>query len=56
MRKIIYAINMSVDGCCDHTKVGADDEIVEYYARLVRDVDVFLYGRITYQDAPGFVT
>jgi dihydrofolate reductase len=49
MRKIIYAINMSVDGCCDHTKVVADDELLEYHTRLVRDVDVLVFGRITYQ-------
>jgi len=50
MRKLIYAINTSMDGCCDHT-IGLvpDDELFEYYTRLVRDVDVFLYGRITYQ-------
>jgi dihydrofolate reductase len=53
MRKLIYAINMSVDGRCDHTKLAPpddeDDGILDYYTRLVRDVDVFLYGRITYQ-------
>jgi dihydrofolate reductase len=49
MRKVIYAINMSVDGCCDHTNLVPDDEVFEYYTRLVRDVDVLMYGRITYQ-------
>lgn len=49
MRKIIYAINLTVDGCCDHTKVVADDELLEYHARLVRDVDALVFGRITYQ-------
>jgi dihydrofolate reductase len=52
MRKLIYAINMSLDGRCSHTlNLGPDDEgeMFEYYAGLVRDVDVFLYGRITYQ-------
>lgn len=49
MRKLIYAINMSVDGGCDHTNLAPDDEILEYYTRLVRSVDVFLYGRLTYQ-------
>lgn len=49
MRKIIYAINMTVDGCCDHTKMLADEEIHEHYARLVRSVDVLVFGRLTYQ-------
>jgi dihydrofolate reductase len=52
MRKLIYAINMSLDGRCSHTlNLGPDSggEILGYYAGLVREVDVFLYGRITYQ-------
>lgn len=40
---------MSVDGCCDHTNLVPDDEVFEYCTRLPRDVDVLMYGRITYQ-------
>jgi dihydrofolate reductase len=49
MRKIIYAINMTADGCCDHTKVEPDDELHQYHAHLVRDADTLVFGRITYQ-------
>jgi dihydrofolate reductase len=53
MRKLIYAINLSLDGCCDHTKIIAPDEkdekLLEYYTELIRDADLFVYGRITYQ-------
>lgn len=49
MRKIIYAINLTADGCCDHTKVVPDDELLEYHARLARGVDALIFGRITYQ-------
>ena len=49
MRNVIYAINITLDGCCDHTKMIADEEILEYYAHLVRDADLFVYGRRTYQ-------
>ena len=50
MRNVIYAINISLDGCCDHTKTIADDELLEHYARLLRDdVDLLVYGRKTYQ-------
>jgi len=50
MRKLIYAINMSIDGRCSHDKgLMPDDEILDYYAGLVRSVDIFLYGRTTYQ-------
>ena len=49
MRKLIYAINITLDGCCDHTKVDGDDEILDYFAGLIRDADVLVYGRKTYQ-------
>ena len=49
MRNLIYAINITVDGCCDHTKAIANDELHEHYAQLLRDVDLLVYGRKTYQ-------
>lgn len=49
MRNVIFAINLTADGCCDHTKLNADDEIHEYYTRLLQDVDLFVFGRKTYQ-------
>jgi len=49
MRKLIYAINLTLDGCCDHTKQTADDETLDHYTQLLRDVDVFVYGRKTFQ-------
>ena len=50
MRKLIYTINITIDGCCEHTKmVPPDDEVMEdYYTQLVRDADL-CYGRKTYQ-------
>jgi dihydrofolate reductase len=49
MRKLIYAINVTLDGCCDHTKITPDEEDFEYHIRLVRDADLFVYGRTTYE-------
>jgi dihydrofolate reductase len=49
MRNVIFAINITVDGCCDHTKVVADEELLEYHTRLLRDVDLLVFGRKTYQ-------
>jgi len=49
MRKLIYAINLTLDGCCDHTKLNGDEEVHEYFTNLMQDVDLFLYGRISYQ-------
>jgi dihydrofolate reductase len=49
MRNLIYAINTTIDGCCDHTKFSPDEETFEYFIHLTRSVDTFLYGRKTYQ-------
>jgi dihydrofolate reductase len=49
MRKVIAAINMTVDGYCDHTAIVPDEEIHEHYADLLKDAGAILYGRITYQ-------
>ena len=49
MRNVIFAINTTLDGCCDHTKFNPDEETFEYFTHLTRDADTFLYGRKTYQ-------
>jgi dihydrofolate reductase len=49
MRNLIFAINITLDGCCDHTKTIADEELLAYYAHLMRDVDLQVFGRKTYQ-------
>ena len=35
MRKLIAAINMTLDGFCDHTAVIADDELHQHYNELL---------------------
>lgn len=49
MRKLIAAINMTLDGFCDHEAGIADDELHEHYSELLKSAGVILYGRITYQ-------
>jgi dihydrofolate reductase len=49
MRNLIFAINITLDGCCDHTKQFADEETHEFFTRLMDDVDLLVYGRKTYQ-------
>ena len=49
MRKLIAAINMTLDGFCDHKALIADDEIHEHYNDLFRNADTLIYGRVTYQ-------
>jgi dihydrofolate reductase len=49
MRNVIFAINITLDGCCDHTKQIGDEETHEYFTHLMRDVDLLVFGRKTYQ-------
>ena len=49
MRNLIFAINTTLDGCCDHTKGIADEELLEHYTELLGDVGLLVYGRKTYQ-------
>jgi dihydrofolate reductase len=49
MRKVIAAINMTIDGFCDHTAGIVDDELHQHYNDLLSNAGILLYGRITYQ-------
>jgi dihydrofolate reductase len=49
MRKLIAAINMTIDGFCDHTAGIPDEEIHQHYTELLGQGDAILYGRNTYQ-------
>ena len=49
MRKLIAAINMTLDGFCDHTSMIPDEEIHQHYSEVLRSAGTILFGRITYQ-------
>jgi dihydrofolate reductase len=49
MRKIIAAINMTIDGICDHTAGIPDEDLHQHYTALIDNGGVILYGRTTYQ-------
>ncbi|MGZ4858155.1 MAG: dihydrofolate reductase family protein [Candidatus Angelobacter sp.] len=49
MRKLIFAINITLDGCCDHTKQFVDEEQLEYFTQLTREADLQVFGRKTYE-------
>ena len=49
MKKLVAAINMTLDGFCDHTAGIPDEEIHQHYTELLNGADAILYGRITYQ-------
>ena len=49
MRKVVFGINITADGYCSHTDMIADEELHDFFARLLRQASVLLFGRITYQ-------
>ena len=49
MRNVIFAINITLDGCVDHTNQSVDEEKLEYFTNLTREVDLQVFGRKTYQ-------
>lgn len=49
MRNLIFGINITLDGCCDHTKMIGDEEVHHYFTQVLREADVLVYGRKTYQ-------
>lgn len=49
MRKLIFGINLTLDGCCDHTKGAGYDDVHDYFAQLTWHANTLVYGRKTYQ-------
>ncbi len=49
MRPLRYSINITLDGCCDHCAVEADEELHQHAAENLARADALLFGRVTYQ-------
>lgn len=49
MRPLRYAINVTLDGCCDHEAGIPDEESHRYWAGQLEQADALLFGRVTYQ-------
>ncbi|MBX3048550.1 MAG: dihydrofolate reductase [Anaerolineales bacterium] len=49
MGKVIFAINITIDGYCGHESGMPDDETNQYFTQLLRETDVEILGRKTYQ-------
>jgi len=49
MRNLVYAINLTADGCCQHDKLDGGEEMLNFYANFFDDIDLIVYGRITYE-------
>jgi len=48
MRPLRYSINVTLDGCCDHRMMIADEELHHHAARTIAEADALLFGRVTY--------
>ncbi|MDQ2650616.1 MAG: dihydrofolate reductase family protein [Actinomycetota bacterium] len=48
MRPLRYAINVTLDGCCDHQVGVPDPESDRYWAEQIARADALLFGRVTY--------
>jgi dihydrofolate reductase len=49
MRKVMFAMNISIDGCYEHTHFSPNEELMDYFTRLMQDTGLIVYGRKTYE-------
>ncbi len=49
MRPLRYSINVTLDGCCDHRAIPADEELHRHATENLARADGLLFGRVTYQ-------
>jgi dihydrofolate reductase len=49
MRPLRYSINITLDGCCDHRAMSADEELHRHAAENIARADALLFGRVTYE-------
>jgi dihydrofolate reductase len=49
MRPLRYSINVTLDGCCDHRGIPADEELHRHAVENLARADALLFGRVTYE-------
>src|SRR5687767_15847810 len=49
MRPLRYSINVTLDGCCDHRAIAADEDLHRHAAENIARADALLFGRVTYE-------
>jgi dihydrofolate reductase len=49
MRPLRYSINVTLDGCCDHRAIPADEELHRHAEEILLQADALLFGRVTYE-------
>jgi hypothetical protein len=53
MRPLRYSINVTLDGCCDHREIPADEDLDRHAAENIAQADALLFGRVTYEMTEG---
>src|SRR3954470_10998128 len=49
MRPLRYSINVTLDGCCDHRAMLADEGMHRHAVENLSQADALLFGRVTYE-------
>ncbi|MEO6978458.1 MAG: dihydrofolate reductase family protein [Mucilaginibacter sp.] len=49
MRKVMFAMNISIDGCYAHTHFNPNEDLMDYFTGLMQDTGLIVYGRETYE-------
>src|SRR3954447_5666637 len=49
MRPLRYSINVTLDGCCDHRAMPADEDLHRHAVENLERADALLFGRVTYE-------
>src|SRR6058998_1602976 len=49
MRPLRYSINVTLDGCCDHRGIPADEDLHRHAVENLNQADALLFGRVTYE-------
>jgi dihydrofolate reductase len=49
MRPLRYSINVTLDGCCDHLAIAADEELHRHAVENLNRADALLFGRVVYE-------
>lgn len=49
MRPLRYSINITLDGCCDHRAIPADEDLHRHHAKNIAEADALLCGRVIYE-------
>ena len=49
MRPLRYSINVTLDGCCDHRAIPADEDLHRHATETLAQADALLFGRVTYE-------